>query len=952
MVRKNLRTCLIISISLFAALCTSTFGKIIYVDNDAAGANDGTSWENAYTFLQEALADANSAEKPVEIRIAQGIYRPNQGLVAIPEFDWRTTTFQLINGVALIGGYAGLGSWDPNTRDIELYETILSGDLNGDDVQVADPCDLPDEPTRAENSYHVVTANRIDVTTMLEGFTITDGNADGPFPRNYGGGMYSYISNLSVIACTFSRNSAGHDGEGGAMYNAASNMTLTNCILIGNWASYGGAMYNDYSNSSLGGCILGRNSAQRGGAIYNYDSTPSLTDCTCYENSAYYGGGMYNYNGSPVLTGCRFIANSAPLGGGMYNSGSSPSLTNCIFSGNSSPTGGGIYNFRQNSSTVTNCTFAGNSAKNGSGLACFSSGPGNASTVVLTNCIFRDGGDEISNDGPSTVEVAYSNVQGGWPGEGNIDVDSFFADPGHWANVNDPNVVVEPNDPNAVWTDGDYHLKSESGRWDPNSESWIVDDVTSPCIDAGDPNSPIGDEPEPNGSRINMGAYGGTAEASMSPAGAEQIVYIQWLGHSSVKVWTDDCIVYVDPQNLSISPHDATFVLVTHTHSDHYSPSDIAKVSNAETQFIAPPKVIDQYGRGLSIAPWQTMEFDIVNIKAVPSYNTNKSNHPKSDNWVGFIIELGGKRIYVAGDTDLIEEMKSLGDINVAFLPAGGTYTMNATEAAEATEYIKPDLAIPYHWGRNVGTLRDAETFAEQARCAVKILSSGETISSDDWPVYSPLMAHWKFDEAEGDIAHDSAGENHGTLSGGPVWQPVSGKKDGALQFDGIDDYISTDFVLDPADGAFSVFAWIKGGAPHQVIISQADILAGRSIKPGSIWLCVDPLDGKLMTYCGLASAGSPIPPAPLLVSESVITDGQWHHVGFVWDGSYRSLYVDGIEAARDTAAQNPLKSANGGMYIGTGKNLEAGTFFSGLIDDVRIYNVALTADEIETLAN
>src|SRR4030065_1475523 len=101
MVRTNLRICLITSILFFTVLCISTFGKTIYVDDDAAGANDGSSWENAYNFLQDALADANSAEKPVEIRVAQGIYKPNQGLVAIPEFDWRTTTFQLINGVAL-----------------------------------------------------------------------------------------------------------------------------------------------------------------------------------------------------------------------------------------------------------------------------------------------------------------------------------------------------------------------------------------------------------------------------------------------------------------------------------------------------------------------------------------------------------------------------------------------------------------------------------------------------------------------------------------------------------------------------------------------------------------------------------------------------------------------------------------------------------------------------------
>jgi hypothetical protein len=289
--------------------------------------------------------------------------------------------------------------------------------------------------------------------------------------------------------------------------------------------------------------------------------------------------------------------------------------------------------------------------------------------------------------------------------------------------------------------------------------------------------------------------------------------------------------------------------------------------------------------------------------------------------------------------------MKSLGDINVAFLPAGGTYTMNATEAAEATEYIKPDLAIPYHWGRNVGTIRDAETFAELARSPAMILSSGETVSSDNWPEYSPLIAHWALDETGGDIAHDSAGENHGTLSGVPVWQPNDGKIDGALQLEGINNYISTDFVLDPAKGSFSVFAWIKGGSPGAVVISQAD-----GAGSGETWLGADPSLGKLMTGLVPPPAGRFVPQP--LVSESIITDGQWHHVGFAWDGSYRILYVDGIEVARDTAAQNLLKSADGGLYIGAGKNLDPGTFFSGLIDDVRIYNTALTAEEIEQLAN
>ena len=424
----------------------------------------------------------------------------------------------------------------------------------------------------------------------------------------------------------------------------------------------------------------------------------------------------------------------------------------------------------------------------------------------------------------------------------------------------------------------------------------------------------------------------------------EEVVYIQWLGHSSVKIWTEDCVVYVDPERLTESLHDATLVCVTHSHGDHYSPSDIARVSNPQTLFIAPPDVVQQYGSGQAIAPGQTIEFDNVNIIAVPAYNTNKPNHPKSRNWVGYIIEIGSKRIYVAGDTDLIEEMNTLGDIDAAILPAGGTYTMNAVEAAEATQYIQPELAIPYHWGRNVGTLSDAKTFAQEAACAVKILTVGETISSEDWPKYSPLIAHWELDETEGGIAYDSSGDNDGSCYGEPLWQPNSGKVNGALQLDGIDDYISTGFILDPAEGVFSIFAWVKGGAAGQVIISQTD-----GTGAGETWIGAEASDGKLMTGLVPPPVGRSAPQP--LVSESVITDGQWHHLGLVWERSYRYLYVDGIEAAKDTKALAPLKSSDGGLYIGAGKTLDAASFFPGLIDDVRIYNRALSTKDIEELA-
>ena len=196
------------------------------------------------------------------------------------------------------------------------------------------------------------------------------------------------------------------------------------------------------------------------------------------------------------------------------------------------------------------------------------------------------------------------------------------------------------------------------------------------------------------------------------------------------------------------------------------------------------------------------------------------------------------------------------------------------------------------------------------------------------------LIAHWKLDETEGEIAHDRLFYYDGTLNGDPVWQPAGGQVDGALAFDGIDDYVSTPFILDPADAVFSVFAWIKGGAPGQVIISQTN-----GAGTGRSWLCTDLSDGKLMTDLRTLGRGGGLP----LMSESVITDAGWHRIGFVWDGSYRYLYVDGTEVAKDTDPQAHLETSEGGLYIGAGKNLEPGSFFSGLIDDVRIYNRVIT---------
>jgi hypothetical protein len=184
------------------------------------------------------------------------------------------------------------------------------------------------------------------------------------------------------------------------------------------------------------------------------------------------------------------------------------------------------------------------------------------------------------------------------------------------------------------------------------------------------------------------------------------------------------------------------------------------------------------------------------------------------------------------------------------------------------------------------------------------------------------LIAHWKLDEAEGVTASDSAGGHEAAVFGEPLWQPAGGQVGGALELDGAT-FLTADFVVSPADGPLSVLAWVKGGAPGQVVVSQ---------QGGANWLMADALDGSLMTDLR-AGGRSPVS----LGSEFVIANGNWHRVAFTWDGTNRRLYVDGVLAAEDT--QDTLTGASGKQLIGCGASMTPDTFFTGLIDDVRIYN-------------
>ena len=187
---------------------------------------------------------------------------------------------------------------------------------------------------------------------------------------------------------------------------------------------------------------------------------------------------------------------------------------------------------------------------------------------------------------------------------------------------------------------------------------------------------------------------------------------LTWLGHDGFSLKAGGKTIYIDPYKVSGDQEPADIILVTHEHYDHCSPADIEKLVKSDTIIITEPMAAGKLkGDIRTMRPGDSMQVEGIKVEAVPAYNTNKKFHPQTNKWLGFVISVDGIKIYHAGDTDYIPEMKRL-EVDIALLPVSGTYVMTAGEAVQAALDINPQVVIPMHYGSLVGTPEDGAEFA------------------------------------------------------------------------------------------------------------------------------------------------------------------------------------------------------------------------------------------------
>jgi hypothetical protein len=419
-----------------AQAATST----LYVRAGSSGA--GTSWADAYGNLQDALAAATPGpDDTVHIWVAAGVYYPDSGGGQVD--NDRTAHFPLTNNVEIAGGFPPTGNPILADRDPSRYQTVLSGDIDGNDDQQPVITDLASETNNLNNSYRVVIAENVDTSAVLDGVTITAGNANGTFTSPCG------------PAC------------GSGVYNDNSAATFANVTITGNTATdRGGGVYSDSSAATFANVTITGNTADLyGGGMYTVSDTTTFTNVTMTGNTATYGGGVFNVGGTARFVHARILGNEAAEGGGVFHGGSNASFTNVLLTGNQATGatsgtvgGGGMVNNSNSNPELVNVTIAGNfSSDDGGGMVnAEDSDPSITNSIIWGNAS-NASGDQVQNvsGSGSTPTYDFSLVEDETLGGTNLD----GIDPTNDPQFVNPIAAVSTNTPT---TNGDYHLQQGS----------------------------------------------------------------------------------------------------------------------------------------------------------------------------------------------------------------------------------------------------------------------------------------------------------------------------------------------------------------------------------------------------------------------------------------------------------------------------------------------------------
>ena len=520
---------------LAGALTSAAFGgTVLYVDDDAPLRGDGATWETAFRFLQDGLAAAAPPRSGgSEIRIAQGTYTPDRNEANPNGTGDQSVSFVLVDGVSVRGGYAGIGHADPDARDIETFQTHLSGDLAGND----EPGALCNAPSHADNSDNIIVAGDVSNTTMLDGLFIVGGTNERT-NDGAGAGMRINGGDPTVVNCTFDNNTSWSVG-GAAVYNIGGSVSFIECTFTRGCTieedaratgvlSVGGSILvigcefvenvldqvvhvREGGSSVIIDCLFGGDNTHCcGSGLVSVNATTFVSGCTFDTVTNEGSGGMFNSNSTCAILDSSFIDCRGDVAGAIGNQSSEVFIDNCMFRSNSASDfldaggsitsygsnvvivnseflqnlniyhAGGAINNHDTDALVVNCAFTGNKAQRGGALANFASNP------TFVNCSFSHNladpffvSDTMWSDASSSPQmincIIWNNQFAAIGGPGTPTI-SFSDVEGGWSGLGTNNISADP-----LFVDADG----------PDNDPGTIDDNLrllpgSPCIDAGD----------------------------------------------------------------------------------------------------------------------------------------------------------------------------------------------------------------------------------------------------------------------------------------------------------------------------------------------------------------------------------------------------------------------------------------------------------------------------------